>query len=296
MLNRIFLLAVLATPVGLAGCQDKDGGKMSITNEVASSAVKAAADPVVDGRATSSQVAPDEMVPPPRPDSVLYMIYLIDGDGATSYPVENGSVATYWYGHRFKLAGKQYYTGFAYNTREIHEAEGSDATYAGPANTVTLTEATFELVPGAEQPWKFLGSERWIGDFGGYDIANEIDETRKPIGQALDNERYLLGVPTWSLQSGVRMYSYDVFVFNLGERFKVDGRVWRHLGTIASGEDNEANCGEPTDGLVACVKRHGTAAFVTGAYAGMPEIEVTYPDGGPSVRYRYSSEIKSYIK
>ncbi len=296
MLNRILLLAVLVTPVGLAGCQDKDGGKMSITNEVASPAMKDAANPVVDGRATSSQGVQAEKVQPPRSDSVLYMIYRIDGDGATSYPIENGSVATYWYGHRFTLGGKQYYTGFAYNTREIHEAEGPDASFAGPADTVTLTAATFELVPDAGQPWKWLGSERWIGDFGSYDRANEIDEARKPIERAVGNDRYVLGIPTWSLEAGTRIYGYDVFVFNPGEKSQVDGRVWRYVGNVVSGEDNEASCGEPTGGEVACIKRQGSVTFLDGLHAGMPEIEVAYPDGGAGVRYRYSSESKSYIK
>ena len=39
---------------------------------------------------------PDAAVIPPDAPTVMYFTYQVDGDGATSYEVQNGSVATFW--------------------------------------------------------------------------------------------------------------------------------------------------------------------------------------------------------
>ncbi|UUE99652.1 hypothetical protein NDY24_07920 [Xanthomonas hortorum pv. pelargonii] len=52
----------------------------------------------------------------PYAGSVLYLIYGVDGDGATSHEIDNGAMATFWGGQHFDLDGRHYYTGFAYAT------------------------------------------------------------------------------------------------------------------------------------------------------------------------------------
>lgn len=67
-----------------------------------------------------------QQLQPPRADSVLYFISNVDGDGATSYEVANGSWIHYWYGFQFELGGTRYYTGFAWETPERFGAESQD--------------------------------------------------------------------------------------------------------------------------------------------------------------------------
>ncbi|WZB74233.1 hypothetical protein WJ972_25440 [Achromobacter insuavis] len=117
---------------------------------------------------------------PPDAATVLYYIYQIDGKGADSYEVANGSVATYWFGHAFELGGTQYFTGFAWDTREKYGKPGEDD--VGPDTQVNLAESTFTLTgSSAERPWKFRGMEHTIGMFGAYERPEAIDPRRKPI-------------------------------------------------------------------------------------------------------------------
>ena len=243
-------------------------------------------------------------VEPPSPDSVLYLIYQKDGDGATSYEIANGAWATYWYGHQFELDGKRYFTGFAHATREVFsEAD----TVSGPENEVSLSHATFQLTDeGGDKPWTFVGAEPFIGKFGAYDKGNTLDEGRKAQDARTADGRLLLAVPTWSLESGVRIESFDMFVFNPAEEVPVDERHWTYVGNVFTGEDNAAACDEE-DGTLPCVKSTGKLQFVPADVGTMPVLKVTREGTtidspgktrtlGPSdvVEYRFDDEAREY--
>lgn len=208
-------------------------------------------------------------VPAPTPDSILYLIYQRDGDGATSYEIANGAWVTYWHGHGFELGGKRYFTGFAYATRERF-AGGGDA--SGPEDRVDLAHATLQLTDaGAGKPWTFLGAEPFIGRFGGNDRGNEIDATRSSQESRTADGRLLLAVPTWSLQSGERIDSFDVLLFNPAEEVPVGQRHWTYVGNVVTGGENSASCGEA--GTAPCVASKGALEFMASA-AGLPGIRV----------------------
>ncbi|MCF7221658.1 hypothetical protein [Marilutibacter chinensis] len=244
------------------------------------------------------------VVVPPAPDSVLYLIYQKDGDGATSYEIANGAWVTYWYGHSFELDGKRYFTGFAHATREVFPG---DETASGPENQVFLSHATFQLVDeNADKPWSFVGAEPYIGKFGAYDKGNSIDEGRKAQEFPTSDGRLLLAVPTWSLQSGVRIDSFDMFVFNPAEEIPVDEHHWSYVGNVFAGEDNAAACDEE-GGTLPCVKSTGKLQFVPADVGPMPVLRVvrdgTIIEGpgktralGPSdaVEYHFDAEDKKY--
>ena len=210
---------------------------------------------------------------PPKPGDVLYMIYQVDGDGASSYPVQNGSIATYWAGHQFTLGGKKYFTGFAYNTPEKYNGN----TKVDPSAGVTLTQATFELNdPGTPKPWAFVGSEHWIGDYGIMESGPKFDGLRQVLEYPVGNDVMLLAIPS---KEGVPPDSistfYELFSFRPAKTANVDDRHWNYLGHVQVGDDGtawcKANSGQP------CTKWTGTLKFMGDAHA-MPTIRVI-PEG-----------------
>jgi hypothetical protein len=243
---------------------------------------------------------------PPSPDSVLYFIFQKDGDGATSYRVENGSWASYWYGYPFELDGKHYFTGFAYQTPYKFDDDDDDAAPAADAR-VTLAEATYvQAAPGSEKPWAFLGATRHVGEFGGYEKGNEIDTARQPQSLRTPSGKLLLAVPTWYLSSGTRVSSVDLFLFNPGELKGVDDTRWTYLGNIATGEDNGAACDEGS-GPVPCAKSSGTVEFIARDGDDLPLVRVAMEgtavaEAGKTrtlgatdaVEYRYDAGSKQY--
>ena len=240
----------------------------------------------------------------PGADSVMYMIYNKDGDGATSYEIENGSTATYWYGHAFELAGVRYYTGFAYDTPE--KFNGDDGV-PDPDQGVNLTHATFKhAAAGAAKPWVFDGAELSIGEFGGREQANQVDTGRQPATITTRDGRYLLAVPTQSVDGGVTSMSYDVFAFQPDDLAATDDTHWRHLGTLAAGEDNALACDEGQ--LMPCVKSAGSLSFVAQG-DGLPSVRIERSGttiAGPgktrelgpddAVTYRYDAAKKKFIE
>ncbi|MCC4620818.1 hypothetical protein LL965_12245 [Xanthomonas cassavae CFBP 4642] len=240
-----------------------------------------------------------QQLQPPRQDSVLYFISNVDGDGATSYKVANGSWINYWYGFQFELGGTRYYTGFAWETPELHGAERENH-YPAPGTKVTLAHATFVTSePGSKTPWKLLGAEPYIGEFGGMEQGNTVDTTRKPQTFVTDDSRLVLAVPTWSLQSGVRILSYDALVFNPKETEDVNDKHWTYIGNLPAGEDNGASCGEDAPGKIPCIKNTSTLEFVP--QAGLPALQVKVSANPPTnagdetVVYRYDAAQKSYL-
>lgn len=245
---------------------------------------------------------------PPTPSSVLYLIYQKDGDGALSYEVENGSWATYWYGYSFDLKGKRYFTGFASETPSKY-GKSEEESYPGSDDKVTLTQATFSLTsPGTDKPWSFDGAELYIGEFGAYEKANEIDENRKPHSYQTSGGKLVLAIPTWYLSSGTRVESFDVFVFDPDELTKVDDKRWTYLGNIVTGEDNGAACDEEDGTSMPCVKSSGTLSFVPQDGSDLPLIRIAMSGTkiaspgkartlGPAdtTEHRYDSAKKQYL-
>lgn len=254
-----------------------------------------------------SSATPAATVTPPDAGSVLYFIYQVDGDGATSYEVANGSVATFWFGHAFELAGTKYYTGFAWNTPAKYGKPGEDD--AGPESQVTLTEATFTLTgTAAGKPWVFKGMERSIGKTGAYGNPPTIDTKRTPIEHRTAAGKLLLAVPTRVLDGGSSISGYEILAFNphYGQDSN-DDQVWAYLGSVITGEDNAAAC---DDGQVMpCISSQGEIAFGGAAGSDLPTITVkptgttfsgpdaTRPMGAEdTTHYAYDPATKAYVK
>lgn len=244
---------------------------------------------------------------PPDAGSVLYFIYQVDGDGATSYEVANGSVATFWFGHAFELAGTRYYTGFAWNTPNKYGKPGEDE--AGPTTQVTLTEATFTLTGTTpNRPWVFKGMERDIGSIGAYGTAAQIDGKRKPVEYRTPAGKLLLAVPTTSVDAGSSIDGYALLLFNPHyEQEKDDDRVWAFVGSVVTGEDNAAAC----DGgaVMPCIGSDGVLAFSAAPGSDLPRINIqrsgttfsgpdqTRPLGeADTAHYAYDPATRAYAK
>ena len=234
---------------------------------------------------------------PPDASSVLYFIYGVDGDGATSYEVQNGSVATFWYGHSFEVDGVGYYTGFAWATPEKYGKPGEDD--VGPTSTVTLSEATFtQTGKDPARPWVFKGMEWVVGEIGAYGKPSEIDTQRRPIEYTDASGKHLLALPTTTFDAGNTLQSYDVLVFNPRYDQDKDGDyVWRHLGTVITGTDNAAEC----DGgqAAACISNQGTLSFEPAAGSEYPGINVTrtgtIASGADQTRALGPSDTQHYV-
>lgn len=245
-------------------------------------------------------------VTPPDAATVLYYIYQIDGKGADSYEVANGSIATYWFGHAFELGGTQYFTGFAWDTREKYGKPGEDE--VGPETQVNLAESTFTLTgSSAERPWKFRGMEHTIGMFGAYERPEAIDTRRKPLEYRTPAGKLVLAVPTQGFDNGTSFEGYALFVFNIGPRDELKDNVWTYVGSLITGDDNSAACADGD--VMPCVSKTGKLTFTAQNGGDMPRITVT-PSGseisGPgktrqlgaadAVSYVYDAASKKYAE
>lgn len=197
---------------------------------------------------------------PPTPGEVIKAIHDIDGDASASYEIENGSIATFWFGFAFELGGVGYYTGFVAETPEKYSDAEKDADLA-PDAQVTLSQATFSLAqPGAERPWAFEMAEFAIGKFGAYERANAIDDKRKPQTYKTPDGKFVLAVPSWTLSGGVRVDAFDLFVFDPSDLGAAKQTHWTYLGEVAAGEDNGASCDED-DATAPCARSFGALSF-----------------------------------
>ncbi|CAB3912514.1 hypothetical protein LMG26788_04871 [Achromobacter pulmonis] len=225
--------------------------------------------------AQATQSAQAAAVAPPDAPAVMYAIYQIDGKGADSYEVANGSIATYWFGHAFELGGTQYFTGFTWDTRERYGKPGEDE--AGPETQVNLAEATFTLTGSSpERPWKFRGMEHTIGMFGAYERPEAIDTRRQPLEYRTPAGKLVLAVPTQGFDNGTSFEGYALFVFNIGPRDELKDKVWAYIGSINTGDDNSAACADGD--VMPCVARTGKLTFAAQPGGDMPRITVT-PSG-----------------
>lgn len=249
--------------------------------------------------------APPKMAAqPPSPSSMLYLIYQKDGDGALSYEVDDGAIATWWFGHSFDLGGRHWYAGFAYNTPEIYGPADENAVPA-PDSRVNITAATlFKDSAGSEQEWTIDGAYPTIGEFGAYERAGEIDKTRKVESRETGDGRMVLAIPVTFFANGIVSASYEVFLFDSADlqlEANAGRKRWTYIGNIAAGEDNEADCGqEPGDR--ACYETKGTLSFGPAGSDGLPTIRIAMHGTGAgaetangTTEYRYDAGQKQYV-
>ncbi|WP_454692802.1 hypothetical protein [Achromobacter aegrifaciens] len=256
------------------------------------------------GAAALPPTARAAAIAPPDAPTVLYSIYQIDGKGADSYEVANGSIATFWFGHAFELGGTGYYTGFVWDTRERYGKPGEDE--VGPGTQVNLAEATFTLTGStAERPWKFRGMEHTIGMFGAYEKPEDVDTRRKPVEYRTPGGKLVLAVPTEGFDNGISFSGYALLVFNPGP--PDDDAGWTYVGSINTGEDNSAACAEGD--VMPCVSSSGELVFSAHGGSDMPRVtvkrsgtEISGPDktrqlgAGDAVIYVYDTASKKYAE
>ena len=246
-------------------------------------------------------------VAPPDARTVMATIFDIDGKGETTYEVENGRIATYWFGHAFESEGTHYYTGFAWETAARYAKPAGNQTdtqveseeEAGPGTRVNLTEATFVLTdPASDKPWKFRGMEPTIGEFGAYERGEDVDTRRKPLEHLTPAGKLLLAVPTTSFDNGITSDGYTLLVFN-PERLKndIDGHVWTYVGGVLTGEDNSAACADGD--VMPCTSSKGELVFSQDGRQDMPTVTVK-PSGttisGPNkTRQLGAADVTVYV-
>lgn len=260
-INHTALAALLALALSACGGNAPDKGAQGTAAAPATG--PAAAEHDKDSAMTALK--------PPSADSVLYVIYQRDGDGAVSYKVDGGAIVSYWYGQVFDLKGKHYFTGFTSKT-EGEEGPDAEAGMMEPGN-VAIGQATFVQGGTADAPaWVQLDTDGYVGEFGRNDQPEPLDTARKAQTHALEDGRMLLAVPTRDFNEGVAMSGYAIFLFDPDNVDKLSFRRWGYLGSIHAGDDNSASC---EDGAVTpCAVSTGTLAF--GAVSGgLPTLTVS---------------------
>lgn len=204
----------------------------------------------------------------PEPGDVLRAIYKKSGDGSSAYGIGHQTWASYWYGHTYEIAGRQYFTGFAYSTAEpLGEIEED---YAAPGDQVAIAQATYARAPeGSVAAWELVRAERDVGYFGGRERANTIDDRLPTRTYGMPHGEHYLAVPTWYLEGGVKVSTAEIFRLNpqLGQ--------WRYLGSVPTGEDNSAACADDSiEGLPPCAISSGELMFHQKSGKEMPLIRV----------------------
>jgi len=256
------------------------------------------------GAAALPPTAQAAAIAPPDVATVMYSIYQIDGKGADSYEVANGSIATFWFGHAFELGGTRYYTGFTWDTRERYGKPGEDE--VGPGVQVNLAEATFTQTGSTpDRPWQFRGMKHSVGEFGAYEKPEDVDTRRKPVEYRTPAGKLLLAVPTEGFDNGISFSGYALLVFNPAG--PDEGAGWTYVGSINTGEDNSAACAEGD--VMPCVASSGELVFSAHGGSDMPRVtvkrsgtEISGPDktrqlgAGDAVIYAYDTASKKYAE
>lgn len=230
----------------------------------------------------ADQTAPQ--LRPPRPDSVLYFISDVDGDGATRYEIQNGSTIHFWHGLQFNTANTRYYTGFAWITPEKYGADRASG-HVDPDAPVVLAHATFVAGPAdGTTPWTLDGSEPWIGTFGQAERGNPVDPTRTTQTWTGPDDRVVIAVPTHlATAASAAAPAFEILTFSPHPPADARTLRWQHLGTLPV----QAAAGADT-----------TLAFDAPGEAGLPDIRLTtheVADGGDNaVQYRYDPAHNTY--
>ncbi|WP_423372215.1 hypothetical protein [Burkholderia sp. LMG 32019] len=296
MIGKFAWLSVVLLLV--AACGDRSGHA-----DPASNAPPAAAS------ATQAVIAQRPAPVPPRPGQVLEGIYQKDAHGEDTMEIANGSQATYWYGHAFDLNGGHYFTGFAYDTPNKY-AEQEKTAAPAPDARVTLTEATFEwTTDGGVAGWNMVESERSIGEFGGYEKADTIDDKEPAVSTTMPDGRIVLAVPTWYLASGTRIKSFGMFVYQrTNASSNPDDTDWTYAGNVFRGNDNGAACDAAgTGNRIPCAAGASTLTFLPAEGRDWPRLRVAMKGTGIDnagqkktygaadvVEYRFNPKTKVY--
>ncbi|VWB07336.1 hypothetical protein [Burkholderia lata] len=302
MIGKFAWLSVVSLLV--SACGDHSGHTDSASN--AQSAAASAAHAVA-AQGDGSEKRPTPV--PPRPGQVLEAIYQKDAHGEDTMEIANGSQAAYWYGHAFDLNGNHYFTGFAYDTPNKY-AEQEKAAAPAPDARVTITEATFEwTTDGGVAGWNMVGSERSIGEFGGYEKADTIDDKEPAVSMTTPNGQIVLAVPTWYLASGTRIKSFSMFVYQrTNASSNPDDTDWTYAGNVFRGNDNGAACDvDGTGNHVPCVTGSSTLTFLPAVGRDWPRLRVAMKGTGIDnvgqkktygaadvVEYRFNPKTKVY--
>ncbi|UYK85340.1 hypothetical protein NG827_02695 [Xanthomonas sacchari] len=260
-----------ATFLLLGGCKDKAADAPAAAQTPATASAPASAAP-----ADASAAAQPAAAEVPAPGQVLADIYGAKGDGSASYAIDNGAVASFWYGYRFDLGGKQYYTGFANATGGKYDKPGDpagDQDLPDPAATVSISQATYVLDSAGGKPaWTLFHAQRWAGDFGSDGKADTLDEQRKPQSTETKDGHLLLALPTTRFADGITSAGFAVFTFDPNKNDLGDYKGWVYLGTVAAGEDNSAACDD--QGTMKCATSTGTLSFVPPASGNVPSLRI----------------------
>jgi len=252
-----------ATLLLIGGCTDKQPAAAPS----AAQAAPAASAPAAPAAAQSDPVA----VEVPAPGRVLDDIYGEKGDGSASYTIDNNALASFWYGYRFDLGGKHYYTGFANAGPGKYgkpEEENPD-----PAVGVSISQATYVLDSADGKPtWTLFHAQRWAGDFGASEKADTLDQKRKPQSTETKDGHLLLALPTTHFADGITSSGFAVFTFDPNKNDLGDYKGWVYLGTVATGEDNGAACDD--QGTMKCASSTGALSFEPGT-GPLPSLRVT---------------------
>ncbi|WP_369978886.1 hypothetical protein [Xanthomonas bundabergensis] len=278
-----------ATLLLLGGCTDKqpDAAPASAPAAPAANAAAAPAPAATQAEPVAAEV--------PAPGRVLDDIYGQKGDGSASYAIDNGAVASFWYGYRFDLDGKHYYTGFANATPEKY-GKSEEETTPDPAVGVSISQATYVLDSADGKPaWTLFHAQQWAGDFGGNEKADTLDQKRTPQSTQTKDGHLLLALPTTHFADGITSSGFAVFTFDPNKNDLGDYKGWVYLGTVATGEDNGAACDD--EGTLKCASSTGTLSFEPGN-GPMPGLRVamrgTAIAGPGKVRTLGASDVATY--
>jgi hypothetical protein len=252
-----------ATLLLLGGCTDKQPAATPAAAPAAPAASAAPAPATMQPEPVATEV--------PAPGRVLDAIYGQKGDGSASYAIDNGAVASFWYGYRFDLGGRHYYTGFANATSEKYG--NSEQTTPDPAVGVSISQATYVLDSARGKPaWTLFHAQQWAGDFGGNERADTLDHKRTPQRTQTKGGHLLLALPTSSFGNGVVSAGFALFTFDPDKNDLGDYQGWTYRGTVAAGEDNQAS--SDAEGIVPYVSSVGTLRLQTLPGDAMPAVHV----------------------
>lgn len=150
---------------------------------------------------------------------------------------------------------------------------------------------------------------RSIGEFGGYEKADAIDEKESAQRMAMADGRIVLAVPTWYLASSVRIKSFSMFVYRrTTSSSDPDDTDWTYVGNVFRGDDNRASCDtDGTDSHIPCAAGEATISFVSTTGADFPPLRVTMKGTGIDdaghkktysaadvIEYRFNPKAKAY--
>jgi hypothetical protein len=248
-----------ATLLLIGGCTDKPADPAPAGTQAQPAATAAAAPAPASAAAQPEPVG----VEVPAPGQVLADIYGMKGDGSASYTIDNNALASFWYGYRFDLGGKHYYTGFA-NAGPEKYGKSEEENTPDPAVGVSISQATYVLDSTDGKPtWTLFHAQQWAGDFGSNEKADTLDQKRKPQSTETKDGHLLLALPTTHFADGITSSGFAVFTFDPNKNDLGDYKGWVYLGTVATGEDNGAACDD--QGAMKCASSTGTLSFEPGS-------------------------------